>query len=286
MKRLLSLLLVVILVIPSLSFAATKQDVINAINAHYQVGDTNFRLPQKYINRGEAYLNSHPLTSEQYDKILGCINAAVAYAREIGHVNYKQYTKEQINRGLQIIYAACQAAEVDLKEEMNKKDDEPTVTTKANSKQDTSVNITKDKQNTQSDLHNSNNNEEITNDNVIISGDTSGELTISGETQSGETIGDFTDINAFTEKIVYTEDDLDKEINQKIFIIYFVLFSILIINILLIRLIFKKKWNKILKVTLIILFVVVSLVLLSGICISLYYIEELKIIYKLYYLLY
>ena len=104
----------------STSLAATKQDVINAINAHYQVGDTNFRLPQKYINMGEEYLNSHPLTSEQYSQILACINSAVAYAREIGHLRYKEYTKEQINKGLSFVLAACKAAEVNLKEEINK----------------------------------------------------------------------------------------------------------------------------------------------------------------------
>ena len=121
--------------------------------------------------------------------------------------------------------------------------------------------------------------------NILNSGDTSGEL-IAYETQSGEGIDDLVDIDSLADKFVYTEDDLDKEINQKIFIIYFIAFTVLILIILLIRLIFKKKWNKILKVTLIVLFVIVALVIIGGICISLYYIEELKIIYKLYYLLY
>lgn len=287
MKRILSLILVVILVIPSFSYAATKEDVINAINATYQVGDSSFRLPQKYVNRGVAYLNSHPLTSEQYSRILGCIGAAVNYAREIGHVRYKEYTKEQINKGLQYVYAACAAAEVNLNEEAKKEEEPaPVSSTSATTSVDINANTEQTEKINKTDLHNSNDKLNDSGDIVEVNESTSGETSMSGEIQSGEAFEDPFDIDTYVEKLVYTEDDVDKEINQKLFIIYFLAFTILIVNILLIRLIFKKKWNKILKVTLIVLFVIISLILIAGICISLYYIEELKLIYKLYYLLY
>ena len=245
-------------------------------------------MPQKYINRGVAYLNSHPLTSEQYSRILGCIGAAVNYAREIGHVRYKEYTKEQINKGLQYVYAACAAAEVNLNEEVKKEEETAPENTSSSSAiaVDINANTEQTEKINKTGLHNSNDKLNDSGDIVEVNEGTSGETSMSGEIQSGEAFEDPFDIDAYVEKLVYTEDDVDKEINQKLFIIYFLAFTILIVNILLIRLIFKKKWNKILKVTLIVLFVIISLILIAGICISLYYIEELKLIYKLYYLLY
>ena len=278
MKKLFLILITLVILMSSTSLAATKQDVINAINAYYQVGDTNFRLPQKYINKGEAYLNSHPLTSEQYDRILGCIYSAVAYAREIGHVRYKEYTKEQINKGLSFVLAACKAAEVDLSSEMkNNADDLHNIETQTNIT--ASNNASNANQNKVVDTPDEDNLKES----VVES--TSGELVQSGENGSGEAFAPIEKIDALVETIKYTEDDLDREINRKLFFIYLFVFSIIIINILLIRLLFKKKWNKILKNILIVVLSVITLALLIITIISIYYIEELKIIYELYYLL-
>ncbi len=281
MKRIFLILLTLIVLSSSYSLAATKEDVINAINAHYQVGDTNFRLPQKYINKGEAYLNSHPLTSEQYSKILDCISAAVAYAREIGHVRYKEYTKEQINKGLSIVLQACKAAEVDLKAEMkNNAEDLHNVETQVFDKKDNGKKVVS--------VDGAETNKEANDKSSITTSmdNVSGETAKSGEIQSGEAVSNTTDIDSLSEKIVYTEDDLDKRVNRKLFIIYFVIFTILLVNILLIRLIFKKKWNKIFKTILIVILSIITLTILVFTIISLYYIEELKIIYELYYLLY
>ena len=289
MKRLFILLILCVVLSSSISLGATKQDVINAINAYYQVGDTNFRLPQKYINKGEAYLNSHPLTSEQYSKILDCISAAVAYAREIGHVRYKEYTKEQINKGLSIVLAACKAAEVDLKAEMNNNAEElhnvetQVFNNNGNGKKTSVVDSSAQKTDSSAvENYVNSDNADATKEIGVISG----EKAISGNIISGEAVSNNIDINELSEKIVYTEDDIDKVINRKLFIIYFIIFTILLINILFIRLIFKKNWNKILKTILIVLLSIITLAILIVTLISIYYIEELKIIYELYYLLY
>ena len=291
MKRLFTLLILCVVLLSSFSLGATKQDVINAINAHYQVGDTNFRLPQKYINKGEAYLNSHELTSEQYSKILDCIYAAVAYAREIGHVRYKEYTKEQINKGLSYVLAACKAANVDMSAEMKNESSSSSSSSSSEGSHNVETTTSNKVDNAQKTVAvDDADGSKVDSANVEVGAEvaqeTSGEVLISGEIQSGEAISTDIDIDALTEKIVYTEDDIDRVINRKLFFIYFVIFSILLVNILLIRLLFKKKWNKILKTILIVVLSIITLAILIASLISIYYIEELKIIYELYYLLY
>ncbi len=304
MKKVIILLMMFVILLSSYSQAATKQDVINAINAYYQVGDTNFRLPQKYINKGEAYLNSHPLTSEQYSKILGCINSAVAYAREIGHVRYKEYTKEQINKGLSYVLAACKYAEVDMKSEMSKdssndssnnssSEDLHKVETQTSSNNGNAQKTATVEVNNNTSDKTSQSPSEVVKETVgdDVSTSISGEASTSGENNmavslSGEAIQDIANFEETIEKIKYTEDDLDKRVNRKLFFIYLVVFSILLVNILLIRLLFKKKWNKIFKTILIVVLSIITLAILITALISIYYIEELKIIYELYYLLY
>lgn len=326
MKKLFASLLVILTLLSSVCFAATKADVIAAINATYKVGDETFRLPQKYINRGTTYLNSHPLTSEQYSQILGCINSAVAYCREIGHVRYKEYTKEQINKGLSIVAAACRAAEVDMEEEA-KKIDEPEATTPVTttpaqnqtpaSQEPTGTSITTDNPASSTNVGNPTTENpssskpivKITADGQKVLVNESGEIINenpdiasieAASTNSGETVvKTFYDENDFItidgkdgyidiDDIYYPKDANDEikdKINIRLFIIYIIAFFVLILNIFLIRLIFKKKWNKIRKTVLMVLLSVISILIIIAIIITLYYIEELKLVLELYYLL-
>jgi len=326
MKKLFASLLVILTLLSSVCFAATKADVIAAINATYKVGDETFRLPQKYINRGTTYLNSHPLTSEQYSQILGCINSAVAYCREIGHVRYKEYTKEQINKGLSIVAAACRAAEVDMEEEA-KKIDEPEATTPVTttpaqnqtpaSQDPTGTSVTTDNPASSTNVGNPTTENpssskpivKITADGQKVLINESGEVIDenpditsieAASTNSGETVvKTFYDENDFItidgkdgyidiDDIYYPKDANDEikdKINIRLFIIYIIAFSVLILNIFLIRLIFKKKWNKIRKTVLMVLLSVISILIIIAIIITLYYIEELKLVLELYYLL-
>ncbi len=102
----------------SCCLAATKEDVIVAINKTYVVGKEKFRLPQKIINKGESYLKKHPLTSEEYDKILICIDNAVALAREIGTTDITKISKKDRKRALNILVEAARTAKVDLNKEL------------------------------------------------------------------------------------------------------------------------------------------------------------------------
>lgn len=337
MKRLFASLLVLLTLLSSVCFAATKADVIAAINATYKVGDETFRLPQKYINRGTSYLNEHPLTSEQYSQILGCINSAVAYCREIGHVRYKEYTKEQINKGLSIVAAACRAAEVDMEEEAKKIDEpeattpvtttpaqnqtpasqDPTGTSVTTDNPASSINVTTDNPASSTNVGNPTTENpssskpivKITADGQKVLVNESGEIIDenpdiasieAASTNSGETVvKTFYDENDFItidgkdgyidiDDIYYPKDANDEikdKINIRLFIIYIIAFSVLILNIFLIRLIFKKKWNKIRKTVLMVLLGVISILIIIAIIITLYYIEELKLVLELYYLL-
>ncbi len=283
LKRFLLLLIVSITLFLSFAQAATKEDVIVAINATYQVSETEkFRLPQKYINKGEEYLNTHPLTSKQYSQILAAIDKAVEFAREVGHTNYKKYTKEQINRALSIIIEACRAANVDFEAELRKETNNKT--NKNNSKLGSNKVITevtpkvKDK----------------SGEKITSSGD-SGDI-ISGDYYETTYIsGDYIDTNE--DDLQNTHDDVLSQvtneesseniyfiINRNIVLVIMGIILVIIFNILLIRLIFKKNWNKIFKKIVIAMLVILIIALISVLCLILYYIEEIKMIYELYYL--
>ena len=259
-------------------FAATKEDVISAINKTYSVSETkNYRLPQKYIDKGVEYLNSHPLTSAQYSRILAAINKAVEFAREVGHTNYKQYTKEQLNRALNIVLEACKAADVDLNEEI-KKEQESKVE-KKETKKDKPV-IKQEKPAIVTPIP------------EIRSGEDTLE-NISGEnlTQNIEFSGEVNKAKETTEKVI-EETVLEKvsEINyeniviRNIILVIFVIFVIILLNIFIIRLIIKKKRNKIIRNLLIVLFSLFTIVEIIALGLIIYYFEEIKIVYELYYL--
>ena len=261
-------LIVIIMFSANSSFAATKQDVINAINATYTVGDSTYRLPQNVINKGVDAINSKNLTSKQCDKILGMIGRAVAVAQRAGTTDITKVSKEDLDEGISILREATGAAKMDLGLSVPKTDSN-----------NNSIDGTKNSSST--------NNSELLNKGTY-SGDK-----VSGEIASGEIINsdnysgddDFNIISLFLDSSGDSTKKIDQTVETHSTIAIVILVVILFLNIFIIYLLFRSKWNKIAKCILIIIFVILFLSTLCVLCVGLNYIEELKMIYKLYYML-
>ena len=115
-KRIVLFLVAMLMLLTSSVMAATKEDVIAALNATYTVGNETYRLPQSAINKGVNFLNKRKLTSEQYDKILGVIGSAVSLAREAGTTDITKAKPSDIKKGLGLIHEAASVANVSLSE--------------------------------------------------------------------------------------------------------------------------------------------------------------------------
>jgi len=77
---------------------------------------------------------------------------------------------------------------------------------------------------------------------------------------------------------------IEEKINFNMFLAFSILFLLLFGNFLILRLIFKKKSNKIIWKIFIALNIIISLAFLVAIILGFYYFEEIKLIYELYYL--
>jgi len=276
------------LVIFSNVFAATKEDVIAAINKTYTVVDETYRLPQNVINKGVNYLNTHPLTSAQYDNILKCIDNAVALAREVGTTDISKVSREDLQKALKILTEASNSANVDLNEYINENNipipgdkEKPKENATNNTPGGNKENIDKNKVdgNTQiSDSSESTNGSESADNNsgnILHAGASGDKQSLSGESNatSEEDVQDFKEKNN-------SDNIIDR--NIKFFIIGLIL--ILLVLFLIFYLILKSKWNKIIRYVLMVLFVlliIITLVILVG---TIIYLEEIRSIYKLYYM--
>ena len=110
----------------------------------------------------------------------------------------------------------------------------------------------------------------------------SGEI---NEVKSGNTEIDMDEFNALVASLSGVDEaKLDNDIKKNITMIVVVATVILFLNFLIIYLIFKSKWNKIIKSLLIIVFVLVALAIVFGLCFGHYYMEELIKLYKIYYI--
>ena len=263
-KRIVLALIVLITLFSSLSFGATKQDVINAINASYYVSEEqpSFKLPEKYRNKGITYLNEHELTSKQYSQILAAINEGVAFAREVGHTHYKKYTKEQLNKALKIVSSACKAAGVDMNEEINKEQNSQKAnnansatnnTQKQNNSNTTNNNPSSTNSNTKNNSNtnaNTNTNTNVDNGTKIDNKGSNNNKPSDQEAESGNIIltndvinsGESVDIEEnITEEELNILDiipndepvDINFEINRNIAIVIAIIVLLIIVNILL-----------------------------------------------------
>lgn len=283
-RKLCCMFLGVMLLFCSVTFGATKYDVITAINKTYQVGKEKYRLPQKIIDKGTNYLNKNELTEAQYDNILNCIDKAVALAREVGTTDIRKVSKEDLRRALEILREASSAANVNFDEKLAEnnitipsaiEDVEDDIKLPVESKKDV-VPI--------DETHNGEN-MSLTVD-KIEKNDNVGESVeniIAGELKKEED-------SAIVDKVVdsqLVQNDVNDSIDEKnadklITFGMIVLIGILMIFILMLLLILKLKCNKILRYVLVIIFSILIFILFCVIVGVIYYIEELKLIYEIY----
>ena len=298
-------------------FAATKEDVISAINKTYTVGKETYRLPQKIITKGENYLNKNKLSSAQYDNILRCIDNAVALAREVGTTDIKKVSKEDLNRALQILTEASASANLDLNEELAENDisiseivnpppvvepeipelpvvDEPVnAETNTGNEQPTINNVEKNEDknkpnNVGQTSNNQANNDQISNNQTADKTQTNIDINNSNETVPDKIP---TENNTNVPTVGNTQNSTqnvnkqgDINIEKLLTIAIAVLIFILFVFILIFYLLFKSNWNKILKYMLMIIFVILIIFVLVVLVGLFYYMEEIKLVYKLYYM--
>lgn len=285
LKKILCIFSVLLVFFCNNVFAATKEDVISAINKTYTVGNETFRLPQKIITKGENYLKKNNLSSVQYDNILKSIDKAVALAREVGTTDIKKVSKEDLKRALEILTEASASANVDLNKELAESDiniseivNPPPVVTPETP--DLPVDDKNNSSNEPSVDNNIEKNEDVNkpNDDINSSNGGAENKAPTENNLSVPTVDNTQNLNQNDKKL----DNITIEEILTIGII--VLILILFVFILVFYLIFKSKWNKILKYMLMIIFVILIIIILVVLISILYYIEEIKLIYKLYYM--
>lgn len=262
-------------------FAATKQDVLSAINATYDVAGKKYRLPQDIINQGVEFLNNNELTSEQYDTIMWGINSAVAVAREEGTTNRKKMSEEGMRKLMYIASEVSLVTDVDLDEALEENNiviDNPTTPVPEKKPVSTPIRTPTPSPSKEAEP-------------IIIveeSGEASGEIVeeISGEKESsGEevVVKPSSNTSSGTAKSYKAAlKEADKKASRNIKIGIGVVILILFINILIICLLFKTKWNKIFKYIVIVIFVLLILVLLIALITVLVQFKRIHLMYRLY----
>lgn len=235
------------IVLNTVVWAATEADVIAALKQTYTIADKPYRLPNSYIVKAEEYMEKHELSSEQCDRLLAAIYKGVGIAQKSGTTDIHQMDREQIQEALNVVVEVTQAAEIDLTEELSKKP-----STSNSSK------IEKPKE-----------------DVISVSGD-SGEIVAT--TDDNEFIS-----NALSE-LVTTNDtiNLNETMEKNITYVFLGLILLFFINFFIIYLIFKSKWNRIIKYIMITVFVILVLIILAIIVVGLCNLEYIRAVYKLY----
>ena len=124
MKKIISvvLVLVMVLVCSVSAFAATKEQVMNALSKPVITEYWDVRsIPAEYLNAAEKHLDKANFTSAELDVILGYINEG-RYLLEVeyGELSFKKLTTAQQNKMLDLAKKAAKAAKVELTIKDNK----------------------------------------------------------------------------------------------------------------------------------------------------------------------
>lgn len=91
--------------------AATKEDLIVAINKTYYVAGKAYILPENIRVKGINYLRTHYFTEDECTKIMQYIDEAVAFANEVGTTDITKVSSEDINKGMKIVSKAVVIAD-------------------------------------------------------------------------------------------------------------------------------------------------------------------------------
>ena len=104
------------------AYATTKAELITALQKTYVIAGKERKLPKKLVDRGVDFVSKVPMTEEQYEGLLNCIQKAVSIGNEVGTIDRKKMSKEDIQRFIPVVMEAAQIAGVDLEEEIKKSD--------------------------------------------------------------------------------------------------------------------------------------------------------------------
>ena len=258
------------------TYAATKQDVISALTRTYKVAGKDFKIPQKYVTKGVDYLNNNDLTSEQYDKIINVISKGMEIADNAGTTKLKELSKEDLQKAIGLAMETSKELNIDIEAEMAKSNEPKTQQVVEENKP--AINSGEE-----------NSNGEISGE--VISGENlseeigSGEETSSSEEVSQNPSGSLMGlIESLRDEGGASREAIEKTVDRRIRDIFITIGIIIFVNILIIYLLFKSKWNKIIKYILIVCFILLLLVLLASLIYGLANLNEIKVVYKLYYM--
>lgn len=298
MKRvLLVILLLVAVFMCGSSYAATKEDVISAMKKTYIVGDSTFQLPSSVVKKAENYFSKSNLTEEQYDNIMYNINGLVSLAQKNGTINPDEVSIEDKMKAFDMIADASESANIDLDKALadsnivieipnkNVTTEKDNVTNKSNSeKNEETPRKSNDDKKEEVPNKSTGENQEIKEPEIV---DTNLNEADSEPSESTNTIS--------LNDIIPVSDDknnsgsIAKEVNVKFnkyaTLVVIGLTVVIFINFLIIYLIFKSKWNRIIKYIFIVVFIVAVLVILAALIYGLIKLEKIRAVYKLYYIL-
>lgn len=118
MKKIISVVLVLVIVLAcSVSaFAATKEQVMNALSKPVITEYWETRaIPAEYLNAAEKHLDKANFTAAELDTILGYINEGrYLLEKEYGEVYWSNLTTTEQNKMLNLAKKAASAAKVEL----------------------------------------------------------------------------------------------------------------------------------------------------------------------------
>ena len=118
MKKIISVVLVLVIVLAcSVSaFAATNEQVMNALSKPVITEYWETRaIPAEYLNAAEKHLDKANFTADELDTILGYINEGrYLLEKEYGEVYWSKLTTAEQNKMLDLAQKAAKAAKVEL----------------------------------------------------------------------------------------------------------------------------------------------------------------------------
>ena len=119
MKKIVSLVLVLVMVLAVSinAFAATKEQVLNALSKPVITTYWETRsIPAEYINAAEKHLDKANFSSAELDEILGYIEEGrYLLEKEYAEVYYSRLTTAEQNKMIDLMNKAAKAAKVEVK---------------------------------------------------------------------------------------------------------------------------------------------------------------------------
>ena len=113
MRKILKVTLVfVILLLCNISIvnAATNQELISYVSKSFSIAGKSVSLSSEDKVKIERYLNAHPVTAEQADKIIAKIDEAVTYLNTVGVSSFSKLSQSQKEKLLAIAKDAAAIA--------------------------------------------------------------------------------------------------------------------------------------------------------------------------------